>query len=211
MRTSLEAMNASAALLHRSILTEALDERTAQLAAPLPRTRQSNMLSVLVFRLRREWFALSASLCRQVISPMAAHTLPHRSNGTLLGVVNVRGQMLLKVSLLEVLGLPFAASDSDCTEPVSGHGLKGGAAAKAYPRMVVIEQALPSGGSDVWVFEVDELDGIHPIELNALESPAAGVQMSASACTRRVFLWQNRRVSLLDDTQLINTLRQRAL
>lgn len=201
-------MCASAALLQRPLSAEAQREQTAQLAIPLPNTCNSDVRSVLVFRLGKEWFALPAGLCRQVLSPLPAHTLPHRSNATLLGVVNVRGQMLLKVSFLEVLGLGAAISQ----EAHKDNSL----ATKVYPRMVVIEKALSGKacselGSDIWVFEVDELDGIHPIELAVLESPAVGVQSSAYSCTQQVFLWQDRRVSLLDDTRLFDALRQRAL
>jgi len=119
----------------------------------------------------------------------------------------VRGQMLLKVSFLEALGLSPISQDEDNRENSPDNRI----AAKVYSRMVVIEKALPSGGSDVWVFDVDELDGIHAIELDILEAPAAGVQTSASTCTYRVFQWQNRRVSLLDDTRLFDSLRTYAL
>ena len=210
-------ISASAALLQRPIPADALHERTVQLAAPMPqKTGQSDVCSVLVFRLGAEWFALSAGLCRQVISPLTAHILPHRSTDTLLGVVNVRGQMLLKVSFFDLLGLSSVAS-SERTRSENNRAnaaertAENSTAAKVYPRMVVIEKALPAGGSDVWVFDVDELDGIHPIAFDAMESPAAGVQTSTATCTRRVFLWQNRRVSLLDDTRLFDTLRHRAL
>lgn len=199
------SMSASASLLQRPISAAALRDRTAQLATPLPQTGQSDLCSVLVFRLGREWFAISASLCCQVMSPLAAHTLPHCSNGTLLGVVNVRGQMLLKVSLLEVLGLSSTLSNAAATETEESPRTQ------VYPRMVVIEKTVSAGGSDVWVFEVDELDGIHSIALDDLAAPAAGVQLSAATCTRRVFLWQNRRVSLLDDAGLFNAVRLRAL
>lgn len=197
-------------LLQRSIPAAVIKERTAQLRAPLTQADQLNACSVLVFRLGQEWFALSADLCRQVLSPLVAHTLPHRSNSTLLGIVNVRGQMLLKVSFLAVLGL--SATDAS---PLDGMNkekqLDLHVATKVYPRMVVIEKNLPAGHSDVWAFDVDELDGIHSISIDTLESPAAGVQTSPATCTRRVFLWQKRRVSLLDETQLFDALRRRAL
>ncbi|MEL6158326.1 MAG: chemotaxis protein CheW [Cyanobacteria bacterium J06623_5] len=202
-------MTASACLLQRPMSAEYLAEQTAQLATALPKTGAGETCSAMIFRLGREWFALPAGLCVQVLPPVPAHTLPHRSNSTLLGVVNVRGQMLLKVSLIEILGLtPHATANYAPEAPDNSIAEAKG---KIYPRMMVVEKLDGQGDSDVWVFEVDELDGIHAIGHDQLESAAAGIKTDAIACTSQVFLWQGHRVNYLEDEQLFEALRQRAL
>lgn len=186
--------DASASLLQRPLPDDYRAQQTTQLTIPQHRSEASGAFSALIFRLAQEWFALPAGLCHQVLLPVTAHTLPHRSNATLLGVVNVRGQMLLKVSLSNLLGLSASQTNN----------------AHIYPRMVVIEKTTQTGESDRWVFDVDELDGIHTVARNQIEPPAAGVK-SAIACTQNLFVWQEKRVNLLDDHRLFEALRQQAL
>ncbi|MEL7358670.1 MAG: chemotaxis protein CheW [Cyanobacteria bacterium J06560_6] len=223
------ANTASNLLLLRSIPADYRAEQTAALAAPQMGNNHTAVCSLLIFRLAKEWFALSAKLCRQVLSPLTAHTLPHRSNDTLQGIVNVNGQMLLKVSLRSLLNLPAAQANrptenQSCNQP--GHRTKQAYPKQAYPkqaypkqayqRTIVLEKSAPEQKgpnqcTEVWVFDVDELDGIHSIALEALESPPVSVEASAATCTHRIFLWQGHRVSWLNDTRLFDALRIRAL
>ncbi|MEL7142728.1 MAG: chemotaxis protein CheW [Cyanobacteria bacterium J06643_4] len=207
------AQTASAYLLQRSASPEHLSAQAARLAEPLSQaaasptasSTASQSRSVLVFRLGREWFALPASRCQQVLIPVSAHTLPHRTNATLLGVVNVQGQMLLKVSLRAILDYQPVSS-----QPVSSQAGVSQPGPKVYSRMVVIERTV-ADEPETWVFDVDELEGIQTVLDHRLEAVAAGVTASNSACTHRVFVWAEQRVSLLDDDQLFEALRQRAL
>ncbi|MEL6939403.1 MAG: chemotaxis protein CheW [Cyanobacteria bacterium J06598_1] len=192
-------------LLHRPAPASYRAEQSIQLAAPLPRTILAKSRSVIVFRLCQEWFALPAGLCRQALAPLPAHTLPYRSNATLLGIVNVRGQMLLKVSLSTLLNLPPVCSLPGPKQSTATQR------SRLYARMLVIEKVGRDGSAETWVFEVDELEGIQLVEERCLESAAAGITASASSCMQFVFVWQNHRVNLLDDSGLFDALRLRAL
>ena len=188
-------------LLQRPSPHEYQEERAAQVAAPLTNTEDSSRITVLIFRLCQEWFALPASLCRQVLPATPAHTLPHRSNSTLIGIINVAGEMLLKVFLKEVLGkLSDYALDTQSDESCD----------RAYPRMVIVEKMKTDGTLAVWAFEVDELEGVCSVETNRLEKPAVGNSVG-SACTHKVFRWQAHSVSLLDEERLFGRLERQAL
>src|SRR5688572_24784638 len=52
-------------------------------------------LSVVVFRIAGEWFALPTTAFQEVVEHRAMHTLPHRRRGLALGLVNVRGELLV--------------------------------------------------------------------------------------------------------------------
>ena len=197
---------AGAQLLARSAPPAYAAEQTAQLAAPAQSSARGDILLALIFRLGREWLAVPSRVCQQVLPPVSPHTLPHRSNQTLLGMVNVRGQLLLKVSLLETLGLTVVDATSAAAIAKQRQG---------YPRMLVVESSVESDAGtrhlDVWAFDVDELSGIYPVALGQLETAANGVTTRAETCTRYVFSWQDQQVNLLDDSQLFKSLRQRAL
>jgi len=72
-----------------------LDSDGDTLANGLTTLDSSNTVSVLIFRLGVEWFGLSAKLFKEVTQTKKIHTVPHRSNQIFLGVVNVRGELLL--------------------------------------------------------------------------------------------------------------------
>lgn len=66
---------------------------------------QREMRSAILARIGQEWFALPILLLDQVTGHRRIHSLPHRRSPALLGMVNVRGQLLLCVSLAHVLGI----------------------------------------------------------------------------------------------------------
>ena len=196
---------AGAQLLNRSLSSAYQSEQTKQISQSLLGTQERSEqleLSVLIFRLGKEWLALPARLCQQILSPLPFHTLPHRSNRTLLGIVNVRGQILLKVSLLEVLGLDLVQK-SVVERPAAL------VENKVYPRMIVLEKA-GENGADVWAFDADELHGVHSLNHHQLERPAGNVS-AVETCTQYVFSWHEQRVSVLDDDRLFDALRRRSL
>ena len=66
--------------------------------------------SALVFRINAEWFALPTQAFQEVAEHRPVHSLPHRRHGTVLGLVNIRGELLICVSLGHLLGLERAPS-----------------------------------------------------------------------------------------------------
>jgi len=209
----------AAKLLHRTIPDGYRAQTTAQIAASAQHISRSSLFAMLVFRLGQEWLALPAAICQQVLSPVKSHSLPHRSNRTLIGVVNVRGQLLLKVSLFEILGLArsseagFSASNIDKTVPdqtaIASNSSQ--PAFRGYRRMVVVKRNSEEGQSETWAFEVDELHGVHSLSFDQLQPVAAGAIAASNGCAQYVFSWQNRQVSVLDDIKLFNALRLNAL
>ncbi len=189
------------------------EQQTQRVATRWHKGDRTQLFSAMIFRLGREWLALPAGLCQQVLSPLPAHRLPHRSNSTLLGIINVRGQLLLKVSLFEILGVsPQQAANSErSVDSKTVDSKTDKESMKAYPRMLVIEKQSEDGEVDSWVFDVDELHGIHAVAFSQLSPAAPGVSTVAHPCIRDVFAWQNQQVSFLDDVRLFEALRQQAL
>ncbi|MCW9014460.1 MAG: chemotaxis protein CheW [Gammaproteobacteria bacterium] len=86
-------------LLERELLeTDYLEDWTKNLSLPREEI-DSNLVSILVFRLGDEWFALPSQLIREITHCDKHHSLPHRKSPVLRGLVNVRGELLLCVSL----------------------------------------------------------------------------------------------------------------
>lgn len=81
-----------------------LADWTHQLALEEQAT-DGDAVRVLIFRLAGEWLALDVRALAEVTDPRAAHRVPHRSDGRLVGLVNIRGQIHLCASLHAILGV----------------------------------------------------------------------------------------------------------
>jgi chemotaxis-related protein WspD len=85
-------------LLDRAQDAEYIDQWTLNLAMPRVE-KQTNLQDALAFRLGEEWFALPNHVIREITYCTHHHSLPHRKSPVLRGIVNVRGELLLCVSL----------------------------------------------------------------------------------------------------------------
>ncbi|MGQ4647054.1 chemotaxis protein CheW [Lyngbya aestuarii] len=162
----------------------------------LSKTKQeenASITSVSIFRLGREWLALAAPVFTQVTQPSPVHTLPHRSNKILVGVVSIRGEIQICISLSALLELETVAPERSVSPII-------------YKRMVMIEKE----GSR-WVFPADEIYGMHQIDQTNLENVPATVSQATGTFTKAMINWQDKSVSYLDDELLFYTLNHRVL
>src|ERR1051325_6490730 len=98
-------------LLDRPLPAEYRREQ-AEHYAQAKRFSQPSRLSVVLFRLGAEWLALPTSAFQEVAERRGLHTLPHRRRGLALGLVNVRGELLICASLARLLGLEQSLKSS---------------------------------------------------------------------------------------------------
>src|SRR5580765_4549406 len=90
-------------LLERPLTVDYRREQTEHYATRKKLTTPAK-LSVVIFRLGSEWFALPTQVFQEVSERRPMHTLPHRRRGIALGLVNVRGELLVCASLARLLG-----------------------------------------------------------------------------------------------------------
>jgi chemotaxis-related protein WspD len=181
-------------LLEREPPADYLREWTQALAEAKDEDQAKDTLSVLIFRLGREWLALPTHVCQEVAEMRPIHTLPHRSGPVLLGLVNIRGQIRLCVSLRELLGL----EPGDDSGRTMNH---------KNPRCLVVI----AGDSDHWVLLVDEIHGIQRFHLSAIRDAPVTVAKAAPRLTKGVIDWRDTGVGYLDDGLLFLALRKEVL
>ena len=119
------------------------------------------------------------------------HSLPHRRDGVLLGLTNVRGELLICVSLEAVLGIPSESKTN---------GKRHGA---AHRRLVVIHD---KGGRIV--FPVDEVHGVLRPRASELREVPATVSRATGTYAKAMLPWDGRAVGCLDDQLLFYTLQR---
>ncbi|KQQ67996.1 chemotaxis protein CheW [Pseudomonas sp. Leaf127] len=146
--------------------------------------------SVLVFRLGDEWLGLATRSLVEVAPMQAIHSLPHQRARALLGVANVRGALVACISLVELLGLDGMTS----VAPAGG---------RIMPRMLIVA----AQGGPV-VVPVDEVDGIHAMTEQSLDSASLSGTHANARFTRGVLHWKDRSLRLLDEQELLSAVNR---
>lgn len=162
---------------------------------------ETEVASVLVFRLGTEWLALPTRALVEVTSRRACHRVPHRTEGILEGIVNVRGQLQLCVSAHRLLGI-------DSADPAATRNTPATDGASERPRLVVVERPGQTG-HDRWVFAVDEVAGVQRVERSRLRGVPATVSQSGARFCEAMFDHDGGIVGILDDTRFFDGLNDR--
>ncbi len=151
---------------------------------------EPGIASAVLFRIHAEWLALAIAVIKEVASTRPVHSLPHRRDRVVKGVANIRGELVVCVSLAEALGIEGAAGSAT---PARG----------GRERLLVAERE----GSRL-VFPVDEVQGIRRYHPRELRPPPATVARATATYTKGVLAWEGRTIGCLDEELLFFTLNR---
>jgi chemotaxis-related protein WspD len=175
---------AAAALLDRDLGEDGAGPPThgiARRSAAAPTIEQAATECAAIFRVGQEWFALPTGVLDEIVGPRDIRSLPHRRNPALLGLVNVRGELLVCVSIAPLLaGIAQGAIDG---------------------RLIIVRH--PGGRI---ACPVDEVQHTHHYSPAQLEAVPATVGRSASSLTKGLLPWRDRMVARLDEQLLFDAL-----
>jgi chemotaxis-related protein WspD len=169
---------AAARLLDGELPDGYVDERTSHYAG-IERNAARATGAFTLFRIGAEWLCLPAPAVSEIASMRTIHKLPHRAQ-VVLGVVNVRGELLVCLSLARLLGVEAAPA------PPAGEAL-------VYPRLVVL-----ASDQGRLVFPVDEMHGIERFAPDALQEVPASIGKAAASFVSAMLPWGERSVGCLD-------------
>jgi chemotaxis-related protein WspD len=145
--------------------------------------------SAVLFRIAAEWLALPTHAFQEVAERRRTHSLPHQRQSVVVGLVNIRGELLICVSLARLLGLE---------KPSPRQTIR-----TTYDRLLVTNWE-----ASRLVFPVDEVHGTHRFEASEVHDPPATVAKSHPSYTQGIFLWQQKPVGLLDPSLLFSALNR---
>lgn len=183
-------MAAASVLLDRDLPPAYLGEWTRHFAEE-HRGEAADTESIVVFRIGDEWLGLPTAVFSEFVDTRAVHSLPHRRDGNLLGLTNVRGELLVCVSLARVLGIDEQARTQKPRQFA------------VYRRLVVIHDQ-----DSRIVFPVDEVHGIHKFSAGELNDVPATVARAVAPYTKAMLSWEDRAIGCLDDQLLFYTLNR---
>ncbi len=148
--------------------------------------------SYLVFRLATEWLGIPTRVLQEVTPLREIRTLPHRRQGVVLGVVNVRGELVICAGLDRALGV--AQSDGPHGETASE---------ASHQRLLIARRE-----GDRFAFPVDHVHGITRFPPGDIREVPSTVSRGGHPCTHGIALLEGRSVGLIDDERLFHLLNR---
>lgn len=166
-------------LFDRAIPDDYIDEWTKRVAMPKVQ-KAADSKSVLIVRIAAEWFGLDSIFIDELTDIARIHRVPHRRNGIVTGIINVRGQLVICVSLSQLLQL------GDHESP--------------YRRLVVVKNEQVRLG-----IPVHEVFGTYRYEAHHVQE--IGSPRSDGRYTSGIIEVSDKRVACLDTAALMAALR----
>ena len=144
--------------------------------------------SLVLFRIQNEWLAMPTHSFQEVAERRPIHSLPRRREASLLGLANVRGELVICISLGHLLQIDPAPSLDTLR--------------RDYQRLLVVQ-----GESNRFAFPVDEVHGPKRFQPHDLLNAPAPPRSTASYA-RAVVQWEGRSAGLLDPQLIFSTLQR---
>lgn len=154
---------------------------------PLPPAPPSQEVTLL-FRLGSEWYGLEPGEIAEIGERAAIHSLPHYRGGLVLGLTNVRGELVVCVSLANALQVAPEPAPARRATP---------------PRLLVLGR-----GARRLAVPVDEVFGLHRFDPGSLAEAPVLTAESGRTHVRALLRWDTRTVGLLDVGTLLPALER---
>ncbi|KWN13270.1 chemotaxis protein CheW [Burkholderia ubonensis] len=172
---------------------DAHEAHDAHNAPPDARADDANApQTALAFRIADEWLGLPVPALRQIDGQRPIHPLPHRRNGVVLGLVNVRGTLTIAASLGALLGLDLGVEHDAAARHASRH---------VHARLLVVEHR-----GDTVALPVDEVEGVLRFAASALLPAPTTLAHAATMHTRGLLAWRDTTLGLLDADRVFDSL-----
>lgn len=152
---------------------------------------QRALRSAFVFRLGAEWFALPTEVLSEVTEIRGIHRIPHNRSQVLRGLVNIRGELHLCVSL----GFLFGLEKGDAAASQGRH---------IHERIVVIER-----DRERYVFPVSEVSAIHRFRDDQVAEAPATIAEKTGSFLSGILHIDSHHAGLLDPLLLFQALARR--
>ena len=150
---------------------------------------EAGSASVILFRIQQRWLALPTHTLQEVAEKRPIHSLPRRRTPILLGLANVRGELVMCVSVGHLLQM----------EPSLPHE----ELRRNYHRLLVLQWE-----ASRLAFPVDEVHGPQRFHPQELQSPHAIPGAAALRYEQARIQWLERTAALLDAPSVFSTLHQ---
>ncbi len=166
-------------------------EEWTQILAARKAHGQMHTESIVIFRLGDEWLGIPSRIVREITSAKAVRRLPHIRKNIVKGLVNIRGELQICVSLGSLLEVERGAQER-----------RFGSVGIA-DRMILVAHE-----NNQYVFPVTEVHGLYRHQLSDLQPTPATIAKSKATYTKGVLNWGEHHVASLDTELLFHALNK---
>ena len=177
---------AAQTLLDRPAARDYLSELTEFVSEPIAKRKLADCSAVLV-RVGSEHFAIATSSVQEVAEVAPPRRVPHRGNRVFEGLVNVRGQLELCVSIAGMLGIP-RRKDEQAQKPSA---------------------LIVTHGGQRWVLLIDSVLGVQRFHQSQLIEPPAASRRTDNPYVTALVVHDNEHFGWLDVARLCADLAER--
>jgi chemotaxis-related protein WspD len=177
-------------VLDAEIAAADTEKWTAHVSQP-KKALEPDSRAVVIFRLGVEWLGLAAAAVSEVTDLLVVHSLPHRRNSVVLGLTNLRGELVVCASLASLLNL--SADNGPAVQ--DRH--------RRQQRLLVLRHEQVRA-----VCPVDEVHGIHRFSPALLQEVPTTIASASQTYSRAILPWHNRSVGVLDEGLLMGALKR---
>lgn len=174
-------------------LPEEYEAKWAKVYSENKKEKNSGTESVTIFRLGNEWLALPTNIIDEISDISPIHSIPHQRTPILRGLMNLRGQMSICISLGQLL-------DISKFEERENHDIRN----RTYERMIAVNHNESS-----FVFLVSEVKSTHRYHPNELKEPPSTLSHAKGTFTKGILPWKELDVACLDAELLFYTLEKK--
>lgn len=184
-----DTYSAAGRLMLEHRLPSEYEESWAKIYAQDKQEQLVDTESATIFRLGDEWLALPTLMVKEITEVHPVHSLPHQRDPVVRGLINLRGQIRICVSLGRLMEIERAEKTvSDTIHRV-------------YERMLVL-----ANDTSHFIFLVSEVKGTHRFHSDELKPPPSTLAQAKGAYTRGILSWQGHHVAFLDAELLLYSL-----
>lgn len=176
-------------LLEREPPLDYVDDWTALLAKSSQATLTKTQ-SILAFRIGDEFVAIPVGLVKEIVEMGRMHRIPHKCNNVIKGLVSIRGELKLCVSLGGLLGIKKGELSYFDQHRIS-----------YSERLIVIVN-----GSDEFVFPVSEVIGIRRVDPGTMQGTPSTISNSMLSNIAGIYKIDGRNIGMLDERKLFEGL-----
>ncbi len=179
--------DAGRSLLNRTT-PDGYDDEWADVLAIEKVTKNKNTMSAVVFRLGAEWLSLPVKMINEITLLRNIYDIPHNLNKKIRGMVNIRGELIICMSLGYLLGVDKPEDDLiDEERPIN--------------RLIMIKER-----SGYIVFPVSEIDGIINYDPEKLSPTPDTVKNSKLNFINGVTTLDNKTIGCIDHNTLLDNI-----
>lgn len=175
-------------LLERPAPLEYINDWTELLGREKKSAQEENEYSFIIFRLEKEYLALSTLVFSEVYLVKLIRRIPHCTAKILLGLVNLRGKINLCFDVKRLLEISNLSSEGP----------------SHLQRMIALRQ-----NSSEWVFVADEVVGLFSYRKSMLTNVPVTLSKSTANYLKGIVEINGKQVSVIDEELLFYSLEKR--